>query len=88
MTDIIPKARLKHATKNVASDSRISDDSLDLVNEYITAKTEEILENAYIYCKHAGRKTILDKDVMLAIKYSRWLPWILNLWANMITETT
>lgn len=71
MNEIIPKARLKHATKNVANDSRISDESLTLVNEYITAKTEEILQDAYIYCKHAGRKTILDKDVMLAIKYAR-----------------
>jgi histone H3/H4 len=71
MNDIIPKARLKYATKNVASDSRISDDSLDLVNEYITNKTEELLQDAYVYCKHAGRRTILDKDVKLAIKYAR-----------------
>ncbi len=71
MNEIIPKARLKTATKNIASDSRISGDSLDLVNEYITTKTEELLEDAYIYSRHAGRKTILDKDVMLAIKYAR-----------------
>lgn len=71
MINIVPKARLKSATKHVAKDSRISDDSLNLVNAYITERTETLLEDAYTYCQHAGRKTILDKDVMLAIKYSK-----------------
>lgn len=71
MEAIIPKSRLKAATKNVAQNSRISSGSLDLVNLYITDKTEELLEDAYTYCRHAGRKTILDKDVRLAIKYAR-----------------
>jgi len=64
---IIPKAPLARIMTQAGA-QRISSEALDILVEIIEEKASEIAMQAVKISKHAGRKTINDGDIKLAVR--------------------
>lgn len=47
---------------------RVSDDAKEALAELLEVKAVEIAQEAKKLAEHAGRKTVTDKDIRLALK--------------------
>ena len=47
---------------------RVSDDAKEALAEVLQTKGNKLAEEANKLAKHAGRKTITSKDILLAVK--------------------
>ena len=63
----IPKAPLARIMMQAGA-QRISSDALDVLVEILEEKANEIALQAVKISKHAGRKTINDGDIKLAVR--------------------
>ena len=54
-----------------AGAERVSEDASKKLAEFLEDDAKRILFKAGVYAKHAGRKNIMKKDVVLAAKHSR-----------------
>ena len=64
---IIPKAPLARIMTQSGA-KRISSDALDVLVEVLEDKAMEIAAQAVKISKHAGRKTVNDGDIRLAVR--------------------
>jgi len=64
---IIPKAPLARIMMQSGA-KRISSDALDVLVEVLEDKAMEIAAQAVKISKHAGRKTVNDGDIRLAVR--------------------
>jgi histone H3/H4 len=63
----IPRAPIERLLKE-SSGKRISKKATEQMAKIIENFIEDIAEDASVFCKHAGRKTITDEDILLAMK--------------------
>ncbi|MBW3002389.1 NFYB/HAP3 family transcription factor subunit [Candidatus Woesearchaeota archaeon] len=63
----IPKAPLARIMMQAGA-QRISSDALDVLVEIIEDKAQDIASQAVKISKHAGRKTVNDGDIRLAVR--------------------
>ena len=66
-TTIIPKAPLARIMMNSGA-QRVSSGALDVLVEILEDKAMEIAAQAIKISKHAGRKTVNDGDIKLAVR--------------------
>ncbi len=64
---IIPKASVARMLVKAGA-KRVSSDSVDALTEVLTGIGADISSRAAEIAKHAGRKTVHDSDVKLAVK--------------------
>ena len=66
---LLPLAAMEKIIKKVGgSDVRVSDKAKSALKEVIELKAEEIAEKAWRLATHAGRKTVKEEDIKLAVK--------------------
>ena len=66
---LLPLAAMEKIIKKVGgSDVRVSDKAKSALKEVIELKAEEIAERAWRLATHAGRKTVKEEDIKLAVK--------------------
>ena len=64
---VIPRAPVERLLKD-SSGKRISKKATEQMSKILEGMIEEVAEDAAVFCKHAGRKTITDDDILLAMK--------------------
>jgi len=64
---LIPKLPLARLIKE-HTELRLSDGALEELSLYLEECGKSIAELSVLFSKHAGRRTIMEKDVTLAIK--------------------
>ena len=64
---IIPKAPFARVLLNAGA-KRVSQEATDAFTAVITEFAEKICSQAVVIAQHAGRKTIHDSDIELAVK--------------------
>jgi histone H3/H4 len=67
MTRLIPRLAAKKALKE-AKAKRIQIQALDALTSELEVQAKAVLQKAAAYATHAKRKTILAKDVELALR--------------------
>jgi len=66
---LLPLAAMEKIIKKVGgSDIRVSDKAKTALKAVIEDKAEEIAERAWRLATHAGRKTVKEGDIKLAVK--------------------
>lgn len=66
---LLPLAAMEKIIKKVGgSDIRVSDKAKSALKTVVEEKAEEIAERAWRLATHAGRKTVKEGDVKLAVK--------------------
>ncbi|MBU0627872.1 MAG: NFYB/HAP3 family transcription factor subunit [Nanoarchaeota archaeon] len=66
---LLPLAAMEKIIKKVGgSNIRVSDKAKVALKEVIELKAEEIAEKAWRLATHAGRKTVKEDDIKLAVK--------------------
>ena len=68
--NILPLAAMEKLLKQTGAD-RISDSAKSALATFLTNDAEIICRKAIENAKHAGRKTITDKDINLAAHHMR-----------------
>ncbi len=70
MTDkLLPLAAMEKIIKKVGgADVRVSDKAKAALKDVVEERAEEIAEKAWRLATHAGRKTVKEEDVRLAVK--------------------
>ncbi|NOX71948.1 MAG: histone family protein [Candidatus Micrarchaeota archaeon] len=63
----LPRAPVERLLKE-ASKKRVSKKATEQMARILEDFIEDVAEDAAIFCKHAGRKTITDEDILLAMK--------------------
>ena len=66
---LLPLAAMEKIIKKVGgSDIRVSDKAKSALKAVIEEKAEKIAERAWRLATHAGRKTVKEGDIKLAVK--------------------
>ncbi len=66
---LLPLAAMEKIIKKVGgSDIRVSDKAKTALKSVVEEKAEEIAERAWRLATHAGRKTVKEGDIRLAVK--------------------
>jgi len=66
---LLPLAAMEKIIKKVGgSGIRVSDKAKTALKEVVELKAEEIAEKAWRLATHAGRKTVKEDDIKLAVK--------------------
>ncbi len=65
---VIPRAPVARILMKAGA-KRVSAEAADAFAEVITNLTEEIAIQAAKVAKHAGRKTVNEEDIKIAVKY-------------------
>ncbi len=66
---LLPLAAMEKIIKKVGgSDIRVSDKAKTALKQVVEEKAEEIAEKAWRLATHAGRKTVKEGDIRLAVK--------------------
>jgi len=66
---LLPLAAMEKIIKKVGgADIRVSDKAKAALKSVVEEKAEEIAERAWRLATHAGRKTVKEGDVKLAVK--------------------
>ena len=63
----LPRAPVERLLKD-ASNKRVSKKATEAMSKILEEFIEEMAADAAALCRHAGRKTITDEDIMLAMK--------------------
>ncbi len=63
----LPRAPIERLLKE-SSGKRISKKATEQMARILEHMIDETAEDAAIFCKHAGRKTITDEDILLSMK--------------------
>ncbi len=66
----MPRAPIERILKE-ASKKRVSKSATEQMARIVEEFIESVAEDAAAFCKHAGRKTIVDEDILLAMKDRR-----------------
>ncbi len=66
---LLPLAAMEKIIKKVGGgDIRVSDKAKSALKSVVEEKAEEIAERAWRLATHAGRKTVKEGDIKLAVK--------------------
>ena len=63
----LPRAPVERLLKE-GSQKRVSKKATEEMSKIIEGFINEVAEDAAVFCRHAGRKTITDEDILLAMK--------------------
>ncbi len=67
----LPHSTFERILRESAKGIRVSDGAAQALIEYIESIAKDVARDAAELARHAGRKTIIDSDVRLAIKRKR-----------------
>ena len=71
MNKILPLAPMEKLLRKGTEDIRVSEPAKEALREYLEEHSEKIAKLAVEFSLHAGRKTIKEDDVKLAVKRLR-----------------
>lgn len=66
MVTKMPKATIRRMANEINSEIRISGDALSRIQDLATDFVRMTVSDSYKLAQHSNRKTILEKDVLLA----------------------